>query len=59
LDELMFFFAEAFHYSRADMMAMPISTRRFVVEKKIELEKKKRRQQESANARAKSRARRR
>jgi len=57
--EIMFFFAESFGYSRRDVLELPITLRKALIEKKQELEEKKRKKQSAAASRARSQSKRR
>ena len=56
--EILFFFAEAFGYSRKEVLELPISARKALIEKKQELEDRKAKRQQAAASRARAKARR-
>jgi len=59
MSEILFFFAESFGYSRSEVLELPISSRKALIDKKQELEDKRAKRQAAAASRARSQAKRR
>jgi len=59
MNEILFFFAESFGYSRREVLELPISTRKELIAKKQELEDRRAKRQQAAASRAKAQSRRR